>query len=437
MYVGIDLGTTISIAGYRGELVTGKKSSSVSFDQQRTLPRDHAGEDAFSSYKTNMTIGLEGRKSIEASAIVLKELSDVFLRRQGARIENAVISVPAYFTTTQREAVYRSAKLANINIKALINEPTAAAIYICNDLKDLVVVFDLGGGTFDVTIIDSRIGIYSVVATDGLVLGGDDLDNAIMGIVMDKLAVPMRYRTDVNKRKVRSLCRVAKEEIQAKGEPCVIGLASIGLSQEYVLTPEEYKTIVADVFKKAWDMTVMLINKHIHYGETPKIVYVGGSTKCPYLKEMLHKNIELEEITYDCDPDLVVALGVTRYAQLLEDGCSMDIVEDVTKQLSIEDSIGMALPIIKANSIIPIEGRRTVFNSEAGDKLKIKLYQGNNSEARQNEYIGTLIFNYDQHMEIGEGVVVVKVAMSSNGLITLSGLDTFSEEEQAIELKLV
>lgn len=437
MYVGIDLGTTISIAGYRGELVTGKKSSSVSFDQQRTLPRDHAGEDAFSSYKTNMTIGLEGRKSIEASAIVLKELSDVFLRRQGARIENAVVSVPAYFTTTQREAVYRSAKLANINIKALINEPTAAAIYICNDLKDLVVVFDLGGGTFDVTIIDSRIGIYSVVATDGLVLGGDDLDNAIMGIVMDKLAVPMRYRTDVNKRKVRSLCRVAKEEIQAKGEPCVIGLASIGLSQEYVLTPEEYKTIVADVFKKAWDMTVMLINKHIHYGETPKIVYVGGSTKCPYLKEMLHKNIELEEITYDCDPDLVVALGVTRYAQLLEDGCSMDIVEDVTKQLSIEDSIGMALPIIKANSIIPIEGRRTVFNSEAGDKLKIKLYQGNNSEARQNEYIGTLIFNYDQHMEIGEGVVVVKVAMSSNGLITLSGLDTFSEEEQAIELKLV
>ena len=166
----------------------------------------------------------------------------------------------------------------------------------CHDIKDLIVVYDLGGGTFDVSIVDSRTGTYSVIATDGIVLGGDDLDTAIVNDAITECKIPIRFRSKQNIKQICNKIRLAKEEIQKTRTSVYVDLSGYNAIKGYILTEERYRKLIKEVFGKTIHMTNFIINKNIPSCETPKIVFVGGSSNCPYLKEILKEEIEIEEI---------------------------------------------------------------------------------------------------------------------------------------------
>lgn len=432
MIFGIDLGTTNSLIGTGDELLSNLVSSNVDMKKKKQVARDYVSEDVVSSYKTDMSMGDSGKLSIEASAVILKELANQGTRRYGEEVKEVVISVPAYFSTSQREAVYKAAEIAGLEVKGLLNEPTAASIYICKDMKDLVVVYDLGGGTFDVTIVDSRLGNYSVIATDGIILGGDNLDRAIVEDAIKDCKIPIRFRTKTALSEMKSKMRLAKEQIQRTRSTVFVDLSEYGAKCEYQLTEDKYKQIVKDVFGRTIQMTSYLICKNIPSDEDPKIIFVGGSSACPYLRELLKEELlledglRLEEITSDVNPDLVVAKGVALYAKMMYDGVARDCVEDVTKRLCIEDSNGKSITIIDSNSIIPCRNTVTVNNSEKSDRLCLRLYQGDSLVAKKNDYIGTLEFDYGHEVAPDEGLVEVTVEVSNDGIISLTAEDVLS-----------
>lgn len=437
MVFGIDLGTTNSLIGTGDSLLTDLVSSSVDVSTKKQVARNIVGPDIVSSYKTDMSMGEEGRLSIACSAIILRELADTASKRYGEEVKDVVISVPAYFSTSQREAVYKAAQEAGLNLKILINEPTAAALYVCRDIKDLIVVYDLGGGTFDVSIVDSRIGNYAVVATDGIVLGGDNLDEALIEEVLKELRVPVRFRTKVNIRQLKTKMCLAKEEIQKEGVYKVdVDLEWMGVPATYTLTEEVYKRIIKEVFGRTILMTKNIISVNLPSYEKPKIVFVGGSSNCPYLKAMLKEEIEAEEIKCDISPDFVVAKGVALYAQLYYEGKIQGVVEDVTKRLCIEDNKGRSITIIESNSSVPCKASITVHNSTQADKLSLKLFQGDSMIAKNNEYIGTLVYKYGRAVLEHEGIVEVTVSVSADGVISLSAMEVLYGEDfrQSIEL---
>lgn len=439
MVYGIDLGTTNSLIGRGDKIYTDLVSSNVDIQQKRQVPREACGDGVISSYKVNMSKGDSGKLSIACSTIVLRELVDRVKKGFSEVVKDVVISVPAFFTTSQREAVYDAAECAGLNVRALINEPTAAALYVCKDVKDLVVVYDLGGGTFDVSIVDSRTGSYNVVASDGIILGGDDLDKALAAEVLQKLSIPIRLRTAERVAKLKNLMRIAKEKIQKPGITNVeINLTSCFEGKSFVLTEYDYKRIVREVFGKTIDMTKHIVATQLPAYEKAKIVFVGGSAMCPYLREMLAEEVELEEVASDVATDCVVAKGVALYAKMVEEGKAGSSIIDVTKGLAIEDENGKAIVIIEPNTCVPCKNTRTVVNTEENNKLSLKLYQGDSVLVSNMEYIGTLLYDYGRTVKPKDGVVEVAVEVTADGIVNLSAMEVLFGEDfrQTIALAL-
>lgn len=435
MVFGIDLGTTNSLIGSGDKLFSNLVSSSVDVEAKCQVDRDTVGESIISSYKTDMSMGEDGQLAIQCSSVILKDLAKKAKRRCGQEVKDVVISVPAYFSTTQREAVYEAAKIAELNVKCLINEPTAAAIYLCRDVKDLIVVYDLGGGTFDVTIVDSRLGTYQVIATDGKILGGDDLDNALVEKVFIDCKIPIRYRTALNRNKLRSKMRLAKEEIQKTRNTVYVDLTDVGGKNDFELTEEIYKKVVYETFSETFEKTNYLIEKYIPESDVHKAVLVGGSSFCPYLREMIEENIPVEIIADDTPPDLIVAKGVSIYAKMVENGSAVTALEDVTKRLCIADYSGKTITVIESNTVIPCESKVIVQNNTPSSKLKLRLYQGDSIMAKKNDYIGMMVYDYGREVPADEGVVEVTVRVAHDGVVSLSACEVlYSDFVQEVKL---
>lgn len=439
MTFGIDLGTTNSLIGYGDELYSKLVSSNVDIVKAQQVDREVVGPDIVSSYKINMSTESTGELPIQCSSIILRELAEQATRRSGEECKDVIISVPYYFTHIQREAVKEAARRAGLNFQGLINEPTAAALYTCSDIRDLVVVYDLGGGTFDVSIVDSRVSGYNVIATDGMVCGGDDLDKALVETVIKDCKIPLRFQTKDFRKRLKSVMRLAKEQIQKQRCDIYVDLSQLVdiPCQDYVLTEEKYRELVEKVFGQTIDMTQNLIDSNVGSQDRPHIVYVGGSSNCPYLKEMIEENLGLQEIKADIAPDYVVAKGVAYYAKLFDEGKVDGFVNDVTKRLSIEDSAGRTIEIIKNNMTIPCKGTTFVHNTDRTDELKLRLYQGDSIMAANNDYIGSMVYKFDQVMEPGEGYVEVGVFVDRDGVIVLSAKDIWGTDTQETPLLLV
>lgn len=428
---GIDLGTTNSLIGRGNELYSGLMSSSVNMKTRKQVPRNMSGEDIVSSYKTDMSLGAEGLVPIECSGVILSELVKQARRKFGEDVENVIISVPAYFSMNQREAVYKAAKIANLNVVQLINEPTAAAIYTCRNMRELVVVFDLGGGTFDVSLVDSRSGVYTVIATDGLVIGGDNLDTAISDFLMGKAKLPMRLKSSDNKRAFKDYCCIAKENIQANKKSVEVLLSAFQLDRTVELTVDEYKSLVVDVFSPAIDKTKLLVDVNTIYGDEPKVIFVGGSTMCPYLRELLIDELKLGVIESDIQADYVVARGVALFAEMLESGDDV-ILEDVTKRLCIEDSSGRGLEVIASNTMVPCSSEIPLTNSNKCKQLRLNLYQGDSVLAKDNDFIGVLVYDYGMEVEAQDGMIILMIKVSVSGTIEMEAQSIFGEKQKVV-----
>lgn len=434
MYYGIDLGTTNSLIGSGDKLYTGLVSSSVNVKEKKQSPRDIVSDDIVSSYKVNMTTGTEGKLSVACSAVILKDLTDKASKAVGEPVTDVVVSVPAKFSNTQRQAVWDAAEMAGLNMKGLINEPTAAAIYVCKSSKDLVVVYDLGGGTFDVTLVDSRAGSNYVVATEGEILAGDDFDKAIAMVAFDECKVKLRYRSKNNLKVLMSRVRIAKECFQRTGMTQYIDMSGLGYEGTFELTHELYISLMKQVFAKTISLTKHVIECNVGAGDSPKLVFAGGSTACPFLRQWVQNETKLQVVECKEPPDYIVAKGVALYAKMLYDGTAIREVDDITKRLSIEDERGMTVTVIEKYTTIPVTETITASNSVKSDKLEIRLYQGDYLAASSNDYIGTLVYKYDHEMEPGEGFVDISVTVDRDGRVSLCGTDVLTMETQNIQL---
>lgn len=438
MFYGIDLGTTYSLIGRGDKLFTGLVCSNIDTETGKEVSRDTTGKTIVSSYKKDMSMGESGDLARRCSSIVLRELADRASKVTGEEVKDVVISVPASFTHSQRQAVRTAGLEAGLNVVGLTNEPTAGAICVCKNTKDYVIVYDLGGGTFDVSVVDARTGIYTVIDTNGLMIAGDDFDNAILSDIYKYAKIPMINKTKIAVQEVKWNIQKAKENLQKVRASQFIDISAFNsdITGTYELTVDKYKELMKKTFIKTLDMTKTIAELNTRLADRPKIVFVGGSTTCPYLREWIVKETKLEEVKTDIQPDFIVARGVSIYAEMLEKGEAEEEVEDICPTIKIENKNGDAVTIIDGKTILPIEGEMDVQNSDETDVLHIKLYSGDSGFAAECDYIGTLEYKYDRVMDPGEGAVTVTVKIDRNGIISLEGKEPFKNEVQKIELRM-
>lgn len=433
MICGIDLGTTYSLIGHGDDIYTGLVASAVNINTRQQVDIEEVNEDIVASYKIDMTTGDEGKVPVICSSIVLRKLADMASKRVGEEIKDVVISVPAKFTSTQRKATWHAAEMAGLNPRGLLNEPTAAALCACQDYKDLIVVYDLGGGTFDVTILDARTGYYYVIATDGNgKLAGDNFDRAIANEVLKACKVPIRMRSKVNVARLNKCCRHAKEDMANTGISQFIEVPDMGIS--YTLKLGKFLEIMKNTFASTIELTKKVISMNLMEHDEPKILFVGGSTANKYLREWVLEEIGLEEFDFDYNPSYTVAHGISIYAKMVEEGREKMEIADVTDQLSIALDTGLADVIIEKNSIIPITESHMLCNDIKSRYLTVDLYQGENIVCKENTYIGTLKFDYGEEREAGDGLVDVEVTVDRDGQVTLQCTDILTSNSQKVNL---
>lgn len=414
---GIDLGTTNSLiglheTGYLSDLVP----SCVDLETGVAGASQYENMKATRSYKVDMSQGVEGTSAKIASQYVLQEL-----KRQppDGDVKDVVISVPAYFSDNQRAATMEAAKNAGLNVLGLVNEPTAAAMYIASSRKGLFVVFDLGGGTFDCSIIDSRFGTFDVQATDGCKLGGDDFDRTIVRWFLKNGRIPLQTLNREKRLALQHYACKMKVRMQKEHAPFVVSLADWdGVDVEF--TPTIYIDLMKSVFAETINCMRRLIRSCIPSTEVYTILLVGGSTRCPFLRQWITKVTGQAPAKLTYDPDRVVAQGAALYASLVQSGEIHFAVSDVTKQLGIGMTDGTVTPIVPANSKVPLSLQKMFANNVLANQLQIELYQGQGTFKKDNECIGTLIYNYSETKEAQEGQVIVKVEIDSSGIIKLS-----------------
>lgn len=412
---GIDLGTTNSLLGCGDHLLTGLVPSVADLQTGKAGVAEIENMSAARSFKCDISLSKEGQLSVAASSRVLRQLVD----ESGENVEQVVISVPAYFSDNQRQATIKAAKLAGLEVVGLINEPTAAAIYASKNRKALSLVFDLGGGTFDVSVVDSRFGDYDVQATDGCILGGDDFDMNIRRWAIKEGQVKVHRLHPEELMQLKWDCSKLKVRLQKSKQAEELDLTPYGAGR-LLLTPEVYSEIMKLTFSETIIKAKKVLGEAVPVGESYDLVLVGGSTRCPYLQEWVTKEMGQAPVELFYDPDKVVAQGAAMYAQMLADGVAHVQVSDVTKALSIEMSDGSARVLIQRNSKIPVQETTVVYNSVASDRLQVNLYQGDSLLASQNEMIGKLVYEYGEAMPAGEGEVIVGITVDVDGTIHFS-----------------
>lgn len=414
---GIDLGTTNSLLGVGDHLLTGLVPSIVNLDNKTAGEINRHDSKSVRSFKVDMSTGTEGLMPVKASSEVLKELK----REAGlyGKIK-AVITVPADFDDNQRKATRQAAESADIEVVTLINEPTAAALYITKNSKEVAVVFDLGGGTFDVSVIDSRFGSYDVQHSAGdPKCGGDNLDTLIMSHLCKSGKIQLFRLNKDQQLELKLLATSTKIKMQRERHDFDVDLRTYG-GQVVTFTEATYIQLMKAAFMKCMVLLHRVVNSSLQVGEKFNVVLVGGSTRCPYLREWVAQEIGQEPVPLTYDPDRAVALGAALYAQMYEDGTAECMVSDVTKGLSIGLSDGTVLMVVQPNSNIPIEEETIVSNPVETERLIVKLYQGDSGLISGNSEIGTLIYDYGKVMAPRVGVVIVTVSVESSGMVKLT-----------------
>ena len=414
---GIDLGTTNSLLGYGDELLTGLVPSVVDLDKKTAGAENKDNPKAVRSFKVDISMGTEGLLSVKASSEVLKEL-----KRQ-ARLSGeikAVITVPADFDDNQRKATIEAAKHAGIEVVSLVNEPTAAALYITKQSREVAVVFDLGGGTFDVSVIDSRFGNYDVQSSAGdPKCGGDNLDRLILGHLC-KIGHVSLFRLDAKQKLDMTLMATdVKIRMQKERHNFDVDLRAYG-GEVATFTESAYIQMMKTAFMKCITMLHRVVNSSLEVGERYSLVLVGGSTRCPYLREWIAQETGVQPVPLTYDPDKAVALGAAMYARMVEDGSVDYLVSDVTKGLSIGLVDGTVQNVIPSNSKVPIEEEVMLCNPVEAEMLTVTLYQGDSGLITGNTSIGTLTYDYGRTVKPGQGAVIVTVKVEMSGIVTLT-----------------
>lgn len=386
----------------------------------------------------------------EISAMILvkmRETAEAFL---GKSVVNAVVTVPAYFNDAQRQATKDAGKIAGLNVLRIINEPTAAAIAYGLDKQPKaqhIMVYDLGGGTFDVSILTLDDGVFEVLATNGDThLGGEDFDNR----VMDHFLKLIKDKHDVDlKKDNRAIAKLKREVEKAKrGLSTVhsvkVEIESLVNGEDFseTLTRAKFEELNIDLFKKTMKpVQLVLKDAGLAKSDIAEIVLVGGSTRIPKVQQLLKAFFKGKELNKGVNPDEAVAYGAAVQGGILsgEGGeTTKDILLLDVTPLSLGTSVddGSMVTIIKRNTVIPAKKSdefTTVYDNQ--DKVLIEVYQGERAMAAQNVKLGG--FELEGIPPARRGVPQIKVTfeIDANGILQVSAFDKVTKNKQGISIK--
>ncbi len=398
---------------------------------------------------SNYKVNIDGKQYTpqEISAFILRKLKEDAEKYLGQKITKAVITVPAYFEDAQRQATKDAGKIAGLEVLRIINEPTAAALaYGLDKEKEMtVLVFDLGGGTFDVSILELGGGVIEVKATSGNnYLGGDDFDERIVNWLIAEFKKD--YGIDLSKDKtalqrLRESAEKAKIELSGKHEaeinlPFITADSTGPKHLLYKLSRAEFNKMTADLVEKTIGPTKQALNDaKLEPKDIDKILLVGGSTRIPAVQEMI-KNIFGKEPSKGVNPDEAVAVGAAVQAGILAGEVKEVLLLDVTPlSLGIETLGGVFTKIIERNTTIPTK-RSEIFTTAADNQPSVEIHvlQGERPMARDNKTLGKFQLVGIPPAPRGVPQIEVTFDIDVNGIVHVSAKDLGTGKEQTITI---
>ena len=381
----------------------------------------------------------------ELSALVLREVcAQATVAMDGAEVMSAVITVPAYFDDAQRQATRDAARLAGIEVLRIINEPTAASLaYGLDQRKEgNVAVYDLGGGTFDVSILSIEEGVFQVLSTGGDTrLGGDDIDAALMDLVAAELQgdVPDEVFADPAYRQAARLAsEKAKIALSSRPETdLILSLPELGVNVRRRITREEFDALITPLVERSLaSCTQALADAKLSADQIDEVVLVGGSTRVPLVRERVAALFGREPHT-ELNPDEVVAMGAAAQAEVLMGGSRDILLMDVTPlSLGLETMGGAAEKLIQRNSRIPCsvtEGFTTYADGQTA--IDFHVLQGEREMAVDCRSLGRFKLSGIPPMPAGMARVGVKFHLDADGILTVTAKEESTGTIASIEVK--
>jgi len=383
----------------------------------------------------------------EISAMILQKLKTDAEAYLGTEVTDAVITVPAYFNDAQRQATKNAGIIAGLNVLRIINEPTAAALAYGLDKKkeEKILVFDLGGGTFDVSILEVGEGVFEVKASHGdMHLGGDDYDNRIMNYIADEFkkeqGIDLRQDRQALQRLIEA-SEKAKIELSSVMEtnvslPFITADANGPKHLEMKITRAKFEQLTADLTERCkGPMEKALADSGYKVSEIDEVILVGGATRMPVIQELV-KNFTKKEPNKGVNPDEVVAVGAAIQSGVLRGDVKDVVLLDVTPlSLGIETLGGVMTKLIERNTTIPTR-KSEIFTTAADNQTSVDIHvlQGEREFARDNKTIGN--FRLDGIPPAPRGVPQIEVTfdIDANGIVNVTAKDLATGKEQKITI---